>query len=225
MGHCGHSRKKSKATLRYLIALATIAAIVGCGQESASPVPPPAPPPARKADAPARTNGPVAPAPGAAGAAASVLRFAQGSWLSDCETRPLEPPFKVALKFSGLSISEEITVFDGPSCTTTLASWSRELTVASLHRFEPIGDSGVTGIDLNVTAAAVRMTTFNGYGAISSRLCGLASWTDGVSRDVSGRDCGLGRHETTGQASFFYLEHHPESDALSAEGGLMLKRQ
>jgi hypothetical protein len=146
-----------------------------------------------------------------------VLRFAQGRWKGACHAEPFRSPYRISLSFSGLLITQESSVYQDSDCRQLLSTWSRKLAVISVHSFEPEGDSQVYGLDLNVSAREVLMSTFGGYGAIAGHLCGLPAWTDGVARDVSGRDCGRGRLETTGAESVLYLQHDPGPNQILYE--------
>jgi len=167
-------------------------------------------------------SAPPAPTPGAGGAASSVLSFAQGQWLGSCQSDSFSSPYKFKLTFSGLKLTQETSIYQDSDCSQLLSTWTRSLDISTVHSFDP--DSGVFGYDLSVEAKAVKMTTFGGYAAIAGKLCGLSSWKDGVSRDVSGLDCGSGRQATVGDDSVLYIQHDTGSDQLIYEDEA-LKRQ
>ena len=160
----------------------------------------------------ARPQQAAAPAPTAGGAGASVLRFAQGQWLGSCQADSDRSPYRYKLIFSGLTLTQETSIYQDSDCAQLLSTWSRKLAVTTVHSFDP--DGNVYGYDLDVEAKEVKMTTFAGYGAIAGDLCGLSSWVDGTARDVSGLDCGPGRQETIGDDSVIYLRHDTGSDEL-----------
>jgi hypothetical protein len=190
-----------------------LASLSACGGNAASVSTAQTKSPATRQPSPVQQQ----PSPGADGAAASVLRFAQGRWVGSCRAEPLRSPYRLTLSFSGLQLTEETSIYQDSGCQQRLSTWSRKLAILTVHSFDPDGDSDVFGFDLNVEAHEVTMTTYGGYGAIAGELCGLRSWTDGVARDVSGRDCGAGRLETTGTDSVLYIQHDPDSNELLYE--------
>ena len=168
----------------------------------------------------AQVNTPTVPAPSAGGAASSVLRFAQGTWASDCRALPFRAPFRARLIFSGMTVTHESSVYQDAQCRQLLSTWSRQLLVTQVHREESEDDDNVE-IDLSVRATGVNLTTFNGYAALAGPVCGVQGWIDGSARDVSGKDCGPGRLETSGRESTLTFIYDPDFSRLSYQGDLL----
>src|SRR5262249_7354903 len=138
--------------LRHFIGiLAVFLSVTGCGQSTTEVT--------RKI--PAQVVSPATPAPSAGGAASSVMRFAQGTWASDCRVIAVRSPFRTRLIFSGMNLTHESSVFQDSQCRQLLSTWSRQLTITQVHREESEDSDGIE-LDLSVRATAVDLTTFNG---------------------------------------------------------------
>jgi hypothetical protein len=123
-----------------------------------------------------------------------------------------------------MSVTHESSIYQDSRCRQLLLTWSRQLTVTTVHRADPDEEDDTVELELDVHTNTVTMTTFNGYGPLSGHLCGLPAWTDGNPRDVSGRDCGPGHLDAAGRPSTLYLKHDPTFGALEYEND-SLKRQ
>jgi hypothetical protein len=151
----------------------------------------------------------------AGGAALSVMRFAEGSWLGACRTQAFEVPTRVRLSFSGLEGRHEIVTYDDTNCRKPLSTWTRRFAIDRVHVFDEAKDAP-EGLDLYVHIEQVSMLPVNNYAdsANAGRLCGLTGWKDGKSQDVSGLDCGAGRIETEGSSPMLYIQDDSERAIL-----------
>jgi hypothetical protein len=163
---------------------------------------------------------PALPAPRVDGAAASVLDFAQGSWISDCLSEGFHQPSRVRLVFSGLTIRHEIDVYGDSSCHQLLSTWESDLGVVTVHRLDNVS------VDIAVNTTRVRMTTFGAYAKVASfsLVCLVSDWADSVPRDVSSQDCGEGMIDTVGNSSYVFITDKAAGGSI-VYGELKLKAE